>query len=488
MNEFTYSDVKQSNSKSNGITFTEDQEKAVNIILDFIAKDFDPSKYVIGLCGAGGTGKTFITNYIIEHCKYSNSAIRCTSTTHKACRVFSSAINNKNVFTIQSTFGFRLDLKLEDFDPTNPQFNPMSSPKLENIKLLLIDEASMLPAGMVTYICKTCKNLGIKIIMIGDSFQLAPVNERKSIAFERCFTVCYLNQIVRQGESNPIVNLLDILRDDIKNKTYNFISYVSKHKGEDIYNELGEGFSICSRQEFKNVIDKSFSDEEYTKNIDMYRIVAYTNNCVAAWNNYIRNTTILNSDKSIITKHDLIMSYETIVDDFMSVIINNSEEYIVNDIVDFVDTKYEFKGFLVKFQLVHGGTITKPLFIIDHRDKYTILKYVKTITALITAAKSAGGGLRVSKWKEYYAFKKKYLLATNIISNGVISYSRDIDYGFAITSHKAQGSTYDNVFVDMTDMVYDSNNRIYTNQDDLLRRLYVACSRAKKKLIITFGT
>ena len=44
-----------------------------------------------------------------------------------------------------------------------------------------------------------------------------------------------------------------------------------------------------------------------------------------------------------------------------------------------------------------------------------------------------------------------------------------------------------NVFVDLYDMIYDKNNRIYTNTQELLRRLYVACSRAKKKLILCYN-
>ena len=94
------------------------------------------------------------------------------------------------------------------------------------------------------------------------------------------------------------------------------------------YNDLGEGFTICNPTAFKEVIDLSFNNEEYTKNIDMYRIIGYTNNCVSGWNNYIRNNIIKDADKNIITKNDLIMSYETIVNEFMEIVINNSEEYI----------------------------------------------------------------------------------------------------------------------------------------------------------------
>lgn len=148
-------------------TFTDDQQNAIGNIIDFIAAPFNPAKYIVGLTGAGGTGKTFITKYIITHCRYSGSVIKCASPTHKACRVFSQAIGGKTVDTIQSTFGFRLDLKLEDFDPANPQFNPYAKPKLDNIKLLIVDESSMLPAKLVTYICDECKKREIKILFIG---------------------------------------------------------------------------------------------------------------------------------------------------------------------------------------------------------------------------------------------------------------------------------------------------------------------------------
>ena len=469
------------------IKFTKDQENAINGILKFIESEFNVNDYIIGLTGAGGTGKTFITNYFIKNCKYSNSIIKCTSPTHKACRVFSEALNGKIVDTIQSTFGLRLDLKLEDFDPANPQFNPAATPKLENIKLLLIDEASMLPAKLVTYICNECKKNKIKIIFIGDSYQLAPVNEKESIAFKRCSKVYELKELVRQDINNPVVFLLDLIRNDIKHKTFNFLNYIYKNPNASKYNELGEGFTICNSEQFKELIDIHFHNEEYTKNIDMYRMIAYTNNKVSAWNNYIRNIIIKDSDKNIITKNDLIMSYETIVNEFLEIVINNSEEYIIREITDYVEDKYGFKGFLVKFQLIHGGKITKPLFILDHKDRPTILNYYNIINTLINSAKQANGGTRVKKWKEYFNFKKKYLLAANILNkSGDILYKRDIDYGFAITAHKSQGSTYTNVFVDLTDMIINKNGLMYTDIDDMLRRLYVACSRTKKNLIICY--
>lgn len=327
----------------------------------------------------------------------------------------------------------------------------------------------------------------MKINSNTDASQLPPVKERKSKAFDYCVKLFYLNEIVRQGASNPILNILNMLREDIRNNTTKTISYFARHIGEINYNYNGEGYSIVGRQDFIRTIANRFQDEEYTSNIDKYKIISYTNLSVTQWNNFVRQLIISQADRGIITKNDLIMSYKTIVDEFNSVIINNSEEYIINDIVNYTDSKYNIKGYLIKFQLVNGGQITKPLFVIDHTDKFTILKYVETLDELVKAAKCATGAVRSKRWKEYFDFKDKYLIANNITRGGQIIYSRDLDYGFAITSHKSQGSTYENVFVDVNDIVFDKNGQIYPNLDDMLRRLYVACSRAKKDLIICYG-
>lgn len=143
---------------------------------------------------------------------------------------------------------------------------------------------------------------------------------------------------------------------------------------------------------------------------------------------------------------------------------------------------------MVKFTAIHGGAVTKPLFIVDHSDKFTIQKYVQISKSLIEQAKEAKKTYRSQSWKNYYEFKESCLLLTNIINqNRVIEFSRDIDYGFALTSHKSQGSTFDTVLVDVNDIVYDKNGNVYTDCEDVNRRLYVACSRARNKLYLKFG-
>lgn len=469
------------------ISFTEDQSRAINGIFDFISAPYSLKNAIASLSGAGGTGKTFITKHIIQNCIYSPSSIVCAAPTHKACRVLSNSLGGKKVMTIQSMFGFRMDISIADFDPNNPKFTPVVTPKLEEgVSLLIIDEASMINAELVKYINNFCKKRDIKILYIGDASQLSPVNERQSTAFVISNNKFVLNQIVRQQETNPVKTLLDIIRQDIANKTYNFLDYIKKNSI--CYNELGEGFCVVNPTKFRDLIQERFNNEEYKKNINLYRVIGYTNLKVTAWNKFIRDVIVENPNNNVITKHDLVMSYETIVDNYLAQIITNSEDYIVKDIVNMQDKNYGFKGHVVRFQNINGGAVSPPVFIIDHKDKSTAIKYATVINKLKTAAQNAHKGARSTAWKVYFNFKKQYLTITNFVDkNGKIIIKRDLDYGFAITSHRSQGSTYNNVFVDLNDILFDKNGVPYNDIDDLLRRVYVACSRAKNELIICYG-
>lgn len=466
-------------------TFTEDQEKAINSILDFINEDWDDNKVAIGLYGPGGTGKTFITNHIINNCKFSHSVVCCTAPTHKACRVLSNALEGRAVTTIQAAFGFKLDVDLETFDPNNLKFKPMGKVKVLGSKVLIVDESSMLNRALVDYIYNLCKKNKIKVLFQGDDKQLAPVKEKISSAPKKCFKINQLNQIVRQKHNNSILELTTALRSDINNKTFTFYDIITKMKGVPNFNELNEGYYVCGINDFQTQIDNSFSDNEYLSNINLYKVVGYTNVCVNGWNNYIRKKIIPNADVSIISKHDLLMGYDTILNRFQDSILINSEEYIVHDVVDNTEPRFELKGFLVKLQMIHSGKITPPIFIIDHNDKYTLKKYVTVLNEIVTKAKRTKNG---SDWKAYFDFKRDFVLAANILNpNRSVAHNRQIDYGFAITSHKSQGSTYNTVFVDVNNMTYTNKGTIYPDREDLLRRLYVACSRAKSKLILCWG-
>ena len=482
--------ISQANCKDpvSTLNFTNDQLNAYNGLIEFINSPYEEKDYKRALVGAAGTGKTYLVKALIKNCRYSYSTIGLSAPTHKACRVLHESIGITNIKpnTLQSDLGLRLNFDVDKFDYNNPPFDPKGRVKIGDYKLYIVDEASMINKQLCMFLEKTCKNNDCKIIYIGDSSQLAPVNEKYSYAFNniKLFT---LNQIVRQGEDNPISYLLDLLRFDIKHKSFTFLEYITKNRIN--FNEDNtKGYKVCTAQEFDNIVYNNFNDEALTNNIDFAKIIGYTNNNVSNWNKFVRNAIIKDSDKSVITKNDLIISYITIVNQFNECIIKNSEEYILKDVVNYVHPKYQLKGFMIRFTAIHGGYNTTPLFVVDHKDIGNMMLYVKISNELITTAKTANTRLRSQKWKEYYDFKENCLLLTNIISSdGKILFSRDLDYGFALTAHKSQGSTFDTTFVDVNDIVFDKYGQPYTDAEEINRRLYVACSRAKNKLYLKYG-
>lgn len=469
--------------------FTNDQQKAYSSLIEFINSPYNPNDYKRALVGPAGTGKTYLVKALIKNCGLSYSTIGLAAPTHKACRVLNESIRipNVNVNTLQSDLGLRLNFDVEKFDIDNPPFDPKGRIKIGNYRLYIIDESSMINRGLMMFLEKTCKTNKCKMLLIGDASQLAPVGEKYSSAFKGIKT-SKLTQIVRQGDNNPVSYLLDLLRYDVEHKSFTFLEHISRNRSK--FNEDNtKGYYVCNPVEFEHLVKINFSDEELTRNIDYTKVIAYTNNTVSAWNKFIRNTIIADADKSVITKNDLIISYVTLVNQFNDCIIKNSEEYVLKDVVNYIHPRYNLKGFMVRFIAIHGGTITSPLFVVDHKDNFTIQMYVKLSREMIQDAKNAPARIKAQRWRDYYSFKESCLLLTNIINPTTkkIEFGRDLDYGFSLTSHKSQGSTFDTAFVDVNDIVYDKYGNPYTDAEEINRRLYVACSRCKNKLYLKYG-
>lgn len=465
--------------------FTNDQKKAYEALTDFISKGFDASSYKRALVGAAGCGKTFMLKELIKRCGLAKSVIGLAAPTHKAARVLRVATGYATS-TIASDLGLRLNTDLDNFDVNNPPFDPLAEKKIKGYKLYIVDEASMIGSSLRTLIERECVAHEVMLIYCGDTSQLAPVKEARSLCFEgvKFYT---LNQIVRQEESNPVSYLLKLLRYDIEHRTWKFLEYINKNRYSFDTTQT-KGYYTCGRYEFESLVVDGFNNEEFTKDVDTCRLVTYTNASVSTWNKFIRHSIIKDSNRAVLTKNDLVMSYTTLTDDFNDTIIVNSEDYILKDICNFTNSD-GINGFTVQFIQINGGETTKPLFVVDHSNQVNIMLYYQLAEGLIYNATNAPGYERRRRWKEYFAFKKRNLLLVNLLDKNTrkLKYSRDLDYGFAITSHKSQGSTYADVYVDVNDIVFDANGNPWSNMDDILRRLYTACSRCKNRLYLCYG-
>ena len=103
--------------------------------------------------------------------------------------------------------------------------------------------------------------------------------------------------------------------------------------------------------------------------------------------------------------------------------------------------------------------------------------YIETMFGVIrTIHKSS-----VKEWKLILkdAYKEAKKTRNWYRYNFIESTNANVAYGYAITTHKAQGSTYDTVIVDLNDICQQRKDITLRN-----KMLYVACSRAANKLYI----
>jgi exodeoxyribonuclease-5 len=383
--------------------------------------------------------------------------------------------------TLHSLHGLKPNIDLQNFDIENPQFDPLNPSKIQNYNLVVIDECSMINKDLFQLNRNRATTYNVKILYVGDSLQLPPVNEEISLTFATVKNKVVLTDIVRQEEGNPLLELFSLLRDDIKNQTNTFLNYIVRNRSNI---QDGIGYEIIPRAMFNQRLIDEFNSDTFHKNIDHFRITAYTNKAVSDWNSIVRNS-IVGKDADIIHINDLVLSYNTIVDEFKEPIILNSEDYILEDIRPYISDE-GIKTFAVNLKSMYDGHITQPFLIVDTKDA-SFLKYKEILTHLYNRAAN-----RVQHgWYVYYKFKNRFL--TNLkfsieTIQGTKWINKDIDYGYSMTVHKTQGSTFDNVAIDLTDIVFQ-NTRFGRRENDIDIRnklMYVALSRARKSVIMKY--
>ncbi len=172
--------------------------------------------------GPAGSGKTFVINEYIKYLKEREVSVGVTAST-------GIAATHMGGVTIHawSGIGIKDRLSLEDISEIGEK--SYVKKKLEAVKVLIIDEVSMLHHfrfDMVNRILKHIKKNndpfgGIQVVLCGDFFQLPPVArmgepEAQFIYAsnswkEASFDICYLHENFRQTD-DPILSVLNEIR------------------------------------------------------------------------------------------------------------------------------------------------------------------------------------------------------------------------------------------------------------------------------------
>jgi len=475
--------------KNTKVTFTNSQKRLLEDIKDWYNNNKSLS-YTIS--GEAGTGKSFIVKYIIKEL-FKNKRICVSAPTHKAVRVIEKFTGVKG-HTLHSLHGLRPNFALENFNIDKLKFETLGSNKFINFNIIIVDEASMISPDLKKLNDIRSIQYNTKIIYIGDKLQLPPVMNH-SIKLSPVFNNEYgteLVDVVRQSLNNPLHKLFELLRYDVEHNTAKFINYIKSHK-TNINNNVG--YEMVDGIIFSKLVVDAFKSDKYKKDVNSYKLCAYTNDRINSWNRYIRGK--LTESKDILVKNDILTGYQTIVDEFISPIIINSNDYIVIDVYK-KTSDYKFDMFVATLKDLDTGFI-HTVNVVDHNSK-TFVNYYNKLYQLHHNALYGDLIKKGELWKMYYNFKHLYLTMIdfelfNNRKQKVAFVKKELDYGYAITTHKAQGSSIDTVFIDSLDIIYYNGNkrspRTNTNNNPNVietrnRLLYTGLSRAKSKAIILY--
>jgi exodeoxyribonuclease-5 len=451
------------------ITFNDEQVAALRKIRTWLT---DKNTFFT-LAGFAGTGKSTIVKKILDEYRRS---VCVSALTHKAKIVIENFTNCESA-TLHSLLGMRPDVEISSFNPNDPEFRQIITPKIGKYSLIILDEASMINKELFELLKETVKNLNIKILFLGDPCQIPPVHEKISVVFfDESIEIFWLKKIMRQIDGNPLIPFFSLIRDNITE----FNSGIER-KTE--LNSKGEGVIFTNDPvKFRELAFNHFLSDKYANDTNYCKIIAWRNITVMKSNRIIR-TAMFGKTANIIEVNDVLMGYRSIMDkNNMYNIIQNSADYKVVSVGELRKNEYEISGYDVQLRenIKKDKYKFTDVFIINSRDHNNLHRYAEMHDFL-----RDNGKLDKKQWKIYYDFRRNNLILVDVVKhrNGELrsSYdriSKDLDYGFSITAHKSQGSTYDTCFL-LLDDLYGNHNIKERNQI-----FYVSTTRPKNKCII----
>lgn len=418
---------------------TPSQHQAVDKFHSFLA---NPKKKFFIINGGPGTGKTALVKYLHTHShkwqkmystikpEFTPYTFRLCATTHKAAGVLAEIIGNELCTTIHKGLGLyvvnnsgKIGQRTSLAQKTGATKGEYIAPHGERC-VLFIDEASYIDQDLLSYIRKLPDN--IKVCFIGDHAQLT-LRGGKPIIFLQGFEEATLTDLVRQKPGTALATFTDKLRDLVITGEY----FAFKPDGVSVEHVDGDTFNAEILKEYN--ADWKFGDAA---------VLTWTNKAALHYNYYIRQH--LKGSLAFLPKEWVLSNC------YVDSNVPNGQLLQIDKIQrsTWVADNFEVKGFQITFV---NPIYSSQSYFLPHPSTGLF----KNDPALLRAIPRTALPKVQKTWV-------------------------DLRPAYAFTVNKAQGSTFDTVFINLNDIAR-CNAR-----DTLTRLIYVAVSRARHRAVI-FG-
>lgn len=424
------------------IQLNSDQRGGVDRMLEFAESD-DP---FFLLDGRAGTGKSTSAQTFARE---TDQSVVFTAPTNKATKVLKQMCETElqglvPCRTIYSLLGLRMDnsgevRKVRAADDFN---------QARNYQVVVVDEGSMANSGLMYHIERTAKNEGVKFLFMADVTQLPPVGEERSQVFD-IENRWQLDKVERHD--NQILTFATHMRDCILHgEVLNLFS---------ANDERGGVYLLDYKRLRKKAVD-AFNSDSYLADPGSIKVIAWRNDTVAMYNALIRDAMYgakLAAEAPFQPGERVVVCQPIMSADGKETLMTTDEEGTVFSLdVQQHPMFSELTCYRVEVRPEMEAHMLVTCWVIHPSSERA---YKRLLNELSERAKTGSGG-----WPAFWKAKE------------VI---HDVRPSHAITAHRAQGSTYESVFVDSADILL---NRNYIES---LQCLNVACTRPRRILAIS---
>lgn len=443
----------------------ESQLKAITSLKYFL----NSTMPAISLVGFAGTGKTTVVRYFLDFLDSIRKPYVLCAPTHKAKIVLENATEREGI-TIHKLLSLSPNVELFEMDLRDLKFLMGFVSLFPKDGVIICDEASMVNDELYTLILNNAKNFNTKVVFVGDDRQLQPVNAKMySKVFDLEHSI-QLDKIYRQDSESGLNKVLPILRND------------TILKFEDISGTNGSIYVYDDVKDFLKEAIKSYKTAISNSDILHTKVLAYTNNRVNSLSDKIQEA--LFGKELPYNKFQFLTSNENF--DFGDVKFWNSMDYIITENVDKVNVHIPMFMTLPGYKVQLYDSSSKKTHYVSILDSEISPEYLNSLTHLIESIrldaiyakqrkdKKAAGKL----WGNYYNIINSFCSPIDMYYDGRLIKKKTFSSGYASTVHRSQGSSVNNVFIDMKNIL------ICRDKEELRQLQYVGISRSNKNVHI----
>ncbi len=461
--------MKEVKTKEDCLVLTRDQEKSLELFGEWLKTPYSFNPFVMK--GFAGSGKTYLSMKLLKKVDDLGLCWTVAAPTHKAVGVLRKGLESESIKPtwFPSTIHRLLRLKLmRQADVEICEKTDQTDSSLENLGLVLIDEASMIDSKLleITLECARCNST--RLVFVGDPAQLPPVGESSSSVFLMKRAVkSELKEVVRH--QGPVLKLAKVIRDgQMPCNQPPILPIINTKKGK---------VGILDRDSWlekaKSELRLSSLEDDY----DRTRILCYTNRIVDNLVPHARRAIhgemadqyqvlpgeVLISRKAVMQNASL---NENELGEEPDILISSNREMVVDDVTPnsfdlaSLETHHDFENALpvIETQIAKVNCDQKEfsLRLMPQIGSKSRVALDSALKKLSNQAKERGKNNSGSIWKLFFFIRDSFA------SLGPAS---------VLTIHRSQGSTFGDVFI--------TSDVFWPKDLEFRRRLvYVAVSRA----------